>query len=209
MKNDPIRILVVDDHFVVRSGLAAMIETQEDMTVAAEAANGEQAIELYKEHKPDIVLMDLRLPKLSGLEATVAIRQLDPQARIVVLTTYDGDEDISRCLEAGAAAYLLKESLHSDLLDIVRRVHAGERYIPQGVANLLAERMVRAKLTAREQQILELIAKGMTNRDISASLSITDSTINVHVSNIIAKLGVNDRTQAIIAAHKRGIIHLD
>jgi two-component system, NarL family, response regulator len=209
MKNDPIRILVVDDHFVVRSGLAAMIETQEDMTVAAEAANGEQAIELYKEHKPDIVLMDLRLPKLSGLEATVAIRQLDPQARIVVLTTYDGDEDIYRCLEAGAAAYLLKESLHSDLLDIVRRVHAGERYIPQGVANLLAERMVRAKLTAREQQILELIAKGMTNRDISASLSITDSTINVHVSNIIAKLGVNDRTQAIIAAHKRGIIHLD
>ena len=209
MKNDPIRILIVDDHFVVRSGLAAMIETQEDMTVAAEAANGEQAIELYKEHKPDIVLMDLRLPKLSGLEATVAIRRLDPQARIVVLTTYDGDEDIYRCLEAGAAAYLLKESLHSDLLDIVRRVHAGERYIPQGVANLLAERMARAKLTAREQQILELIAKGMTNRDISASLSITDSTINVHVSNIIAKLGVNDRTQAIIAAHKRGIIHLD
>jgi two-component system, NarL family, response regulator len=209
MKKDPIRIIIVDDHFVVRSGLAAMIETQEDMTVSAEAANGEQAIELFKSHKPDIVVMDLRLPKLSGLDATVAIRQLDSQARIVVLTTYDGDEDIYRCLEAGAAAYLLKESLHSDLLDIIRRVHAGERYIPQGVANLLAERMVRAKLTAREQQILELIAKGMTNRDISASLSITDSTINVHVSNIIAKLGVNDRTQAIIAAHKRGIIHLD
>jgi two-component system NarL family response regulator len=207
-KSNPIRVLIVDDHYVVRVGLSAMIETQKDMTVVAKADDGQQAIDLYRDHKPDVVVMDLRLPKLSGLEATRAIIAEDPQARIVVLTTYDGDEDIHRCLEAGAAAYLLKDSIHEELLSIIRRVHAGERYIPSAVADRLSERSPRAKLTPRELQILEKIARGESNRDIAASLEITESTINVHISNIISKLGVGDRTQAIIAAHKRGIIHI-
>jgi two-component system NarL family response regulator len=205
----PIRVLIVDDHFVVRVGLAAMIETQKDMTVVAKAENGGEAIALYEQHQPDVVVMDLRLPGMSGLEATVAIRERHPAARIVVLTTYDGDEDIYRALEAGAMAYLLKDSLHSELLDIIRRVHAGERYIPDTVAQRLAERFARVKLTPREIEILERIAKGMSNREIAAGLSIAEATVNVHVSNITTKLGVSNRTQVIIAAHKRGIIHIE
>jgi two-component system NarL family response regulator len=202
-------VLIVDDHFVVRVGLAAMIETQKDMTVVAKAENGGEAIALYEQHQPDVVVMDLRLPGMSGLEATVAIRERHPAARIVVLTTYDGDEDIYRALEAGAMAYLLKDSLHSELLDIIRRVHAGERYIPDTVAQRLAERFARVKLTPREIEILERIAKGMSNREIAAGLSIAEATVNVHVSNITTKLGVSNRTQVIIAAHKRGIIHIE
>jgi two-component system, NarL family, response regulator len=205
----PIRVLIVDDHFVVRVGLAAMIETQKDMTVVAKAENGNEAIALYEQHQPDVVVMDLRLPGMSGLEATVAIRERHPAARIVVLTTYDGDEDIYRALEAGAMAYLLKDSLHSELLDIIRRVHVGERYIPDAVAQRLAERVARVKLTPREIEILERIAKGMSNREIATGLSIAEATVNVHVSNITTKLGVNNRTQVIIAAHKRGIIHIE
>jgi two-component system NarL family response regulator len=205
----PIRVLIVDDHFVVRVGLAAMIETQKDMTVVAKAENGREAIALYEQHAPDVVVMDLRLPGMSGLEATVAIRERHPAARIVVLTTYDGDEDIYRALEAGAMAYLLKDSLHSELLDIIRRVHAGERYVPEAVAQRLAERVARVKLTPREIEILERIAKGMSNREIAAALTIAEATVNVHVSNITTKLGVNNRTQVIIAAHKRGIIHIE
>jgi two-component system, NarL family, response regulator len=205
----PIRVMIVDDHFVVRVGLAAMIETQKDMTVVAKAENGNEAIALYEQHRPDVVVMDLRLPGMSGLDATVAIRERHPAARIVVLTTYDGDEDIYRALEAGAMAYLLKDSLHSELLDIIRRVQAGERYIPDAVAQRLAERVARVKLTPREIEILERIAKGMSNREVAATLSIAEATVNVHVSNITTKLGVSNRTQVIIAAHKRGIIHIE
>jgi two-component system NarL family response regulator len=205
----PIRVMIVDDHYVVRVGLSAMIETQSDMTVVAKAATGREAVTLYAEHRPDVVVMDLRLPEMSGLEATIAIREQDPAACIVVLTTYDGDEDIYRCLEAGAVAYLLKDSLHSDLLDIIRKVRAGEHYLPEPVAARLAERMSRGKLTAREMEVLEMIAKGMSNREIAAKLSIAEATVNVHVSNVTAKLGVSNRTQVIIAAHKRGIIHIE
>jgi two-component system NarL family response regulator len=205
---DRIRVLIVDDHYVVRVGLSAMIDTQKDMTVVAKAENGRRAIALYEEHLPDVVVMDLRLPELSGLEATIAIREKHPLARIIILTTYDGDEDIYRSLEAGAVAYLLKDSLHSDLLDIIRRVYAGERYVSEPVANRLAERMARGKLTPREIEVLEMIAKGLSNREIAQTLSIAEATVNVHVSNITAKLGVSNRTQVIIAAHKRGIIHI-
>jgi two-component system NarL family response regulator len=208
-KAQPIRVLIVDDHYVVRVGLSAMIETQKDMTVVAKAENGRAAIDLYEQHHPDVVVMDLRLPGMSGLEATVAIRERHPTARIVVLTTYDGDEDIYRAFEAGAMAYLLKDSLHSELLDIIRRAHAGERYVPEAVAQRLTERVARVKLTPREIEILERIAKGMSNREIAAALAISESTVNVHVSNITTKLGVSNRTQVIIAAHKRGIIHIE
>jgi two-component system NarL family response regulator len=205
----PIRVLIADDHGVVREGLVAMIGRQEEMAVVAQAANGAEAVELWRSHRPDITLLDLRMPVLDGVGAIGQIRAEDPKARILILTTYDGDEDIYRCLEAGAAAYLLKDSLHSDLLDIIRRVHAGEHYLPEPVAARLAEHMSRGKLTPRELEILEMIAKGMSNREIAAKLSIAEATINVHVSNITTKLGVSNRTQVIIAAHKRGIIHIE
>ena len=205
----PIRVLIVDDHFVVRAGLAAMIGTQPDMVVAGEAGDGEQAIERYRSERPDVVVMDLRLPKVGGFEATVAIRNEDPGARVVVLTTYDDEEDVYRCLMAGAAAYLLKDSLHADLLDIIRKVHAGERHIPETVAQRLAERMGRPELTPRELEVLRMVARQLDNRAIAAALGISQSTVKVHVSNVIAKLGVADRTQAIISAHRRGIVRIE
>jgi two-component system NarL family response regulator len=208
-KGKPIGVLIVDDHFVVRAGLSAMIGSQPDMAVAGEAANGEQAVERYRDLRPDVVVMDLRLPKLDGLSATVAIRKHDPGARVVVLTTYGGDEDVYRCLSAGAAAYLLKDALHTDLLDIIRRVHTGERHIPEAVALRLAERMGRPELTPRELEVLRAVARQQDNRAIAAQLGISESTVKVHVSNVIAKLGVTDRTQAIIAAHRHGIVHID
>lgn len=205
----PIRILIADDHFVVRMGLSTLINTQEDMTVVAEAANGKQAAEMFRAHRPDVTLMDLRMPEMNGVEAIVAIRAEDPDARIIVLTTYDGDEDIFRAFQAGARAYLLKDMHHDELLGALRAVHQGQRFIPPAIANRLAERIPRSELTSRELEVLKLIVKGMSNREIAATLFITEGTVKIHVNNLLGKLGVSDRTKAATTALKRGIVHLD
>ena len=207
--SSPIRILIADDHFVVRMGLATLINTQDDMTVVAEAANGKQAAEMFRAHKPDVTLMDLRMPEMNGVEAIVAIRAEEPEARIIVLTTYDGDEDIFRAFQAGARAYLLKDMHHDDLLGALRSVHQGQRFIPPAIANRLAERIPRSELTSRELEVLKLIVKGMSNREIAATLLITEGTVKIHVNNLLGKLGVSDRTKAATTALKRGIVHLD
>jgi two-component system NarL family response regulator len=204
-----IRILVADDNFLVRLGLGAVLNAQSGMTVIAEAGNGRQAVELFRQHTPDIVLMDLRMPLMTGVEATKAIRSEYPGARIIVLTTYDGDEDIYRALQAGARAYLLKDVLREDLLAAIRAVHAGQRHIPPAVAARLAERLPLSDLTARELEVLKLIVKGMSNSQIGAALTISTGTVKIHVNNILSKLGVSDRTQAATTALQRGIVHLD
>ena len=204
-----IRIMCVDDHPVVREGLKAFINDHPDLTVIAEASRGEEAVILYRQHQPNIVLMDLRLGCSSGLEATVSIRREFPQARIIVLTTYDGDEDIYRALDAGAQAYLLKDSLRKDLIDVIRAVHLGQRRIPAPVADKLAEHLPRVQLSARETEILKLVAQGFRNKEISAALGISEDTVKTHVRNIFDKLDVTDRTRAVTVALERGIIHLN
>jgi two-component system NarL family response regulator len=208
-ESSSIRILIADDHFVVRMGLATLINTQDDMTVVAEAANGKQAAEMFRAHKPDVTLMDLRMPEMNGVEAIVAIRAEEPDARIIVLTTYDGDEDIYRAFQAGARAYLLKDMHHDELLGALRAVYQGQRFIPPAIANRLAERIPRSELTSRELEVLKLIVKGMSNREIAATLFITEGTVKIHVNNLLGKLGVSDRTKAATTALQRGIVHLD
>lgn len=208
MTTNQIRIMFVDDHPMLRAGLVATIGTQADMAVVAEAEDGQQAVELFREYRPDITLMDLRLPVMTGVEAIKAIRKEFSDARIIVLTMYDGDEDIQRALQAGARAYLLKDSLRKELLDAIRAVHAGRHYISQAVATRLAEHLPRSELTAREIEVLELIVRGMSNKEIASTLAVADGTIRIHVSNILGKLGVSDRTQAAITALQRGIVHL-
>ena len=204
-----IHILVVDDHPIVREGLTAIINRQADMTVVAEAADGEQAVEMFRRHQPDVTLMDLRLPKRSGVEAIAAIRKESPAAHLIVLTTYDGDQDIYRALQAGAQGYLLKDMFREELLDAIRAVHLGKRRIPAAVASRLAERLPGNELTARELEVLRLIAAGNSNREIADALAITEGTVKGHVNNLLSKLGVGDRTQAVTNALQRGIIHLD
>ena len=179
------------------------------MTVVAEAANGRQAVDLFRQHEPDVVLMDLRMPVLTGLEATKAIRRDNPDARIIILTTYDGDEDIYRALQAGARAYLLKDVVREELLSTITRVHRGQRHIPGPVAARLAERLTFSELTSRELEVLRLIVKGMTNSEIAGELRISKGTVKIHINNILSKLGVSDRTQATTTALQRGIVHLD
>jgi len=205
----PIRIMVVEDHNIVRQGVVALLGTVPDMRVVAEAADGVQAVELFHQHKPDITLMDLRLPRLGGAEATAAIRKDFPNARIVVLTTYDGDEDIYRAIQAGARGYLLKDMFGEELIEAIRAVHAGKSRIPKVVAERLAERMGGPSLTSRELSVLELIVKGRSNREIADDLGIFESTVKTHVNSILSKLGVSDRTQAATAALQRGIVHLE
>lgn len=208
-KDKPIRILIADDHFVVRMGLAAVINTQSDMQVVAEAANGVQATELFRQHLPDVTLMDLRMPQMQGVEAITAIRSEFPNSRFIVLTTYDGDEDIYRALQAGARGYLLKDMVGDSLLDAIRAVHAGQRRIPPEVANRLAERMFRSELSVREMEVLRLIVKGKSNKEIASDLGVAEGTVKIHINNMLSKLGVSDRTQATTFALQHGIIHLD
>src|SRR5215467_6869173 len=199
-----IRILVVDDHTVVRMGLKAMIDSQPGMQVIGEASNGPQAVELFRRLAPDVVLMDLRLPGMSGIQATKEIRAGFPAARVVVLTTYDGDEDIYRALQAGARGYLLKDAIREELLVAIQSVHHGLKHIPPAIAARLADRIPVSELTARELEVLALIVKGLSNSDISESLSISRGTVKAHINSIFSKLGVSDRTQAATTALQRG-----
>lgn len=209
MGDSLIRILIADDHPIVRDGLNAVINDQPDMTVVAEAGNGKEAVELARQHRPDVMLVDLRMPQMNGLEAVNAIRGEWPEARLIILTTYDGDEDIYRALQAGAQAYLLKGMPRAELLDTIRAVHAGHKRIPPEVAAKLAERISASELTDRERDVLKLIVGGCSNKEIGASLSITEGTVKAHVNSILSKLGVNDRTQAVTEAMRRGIVHLE
>jgi two-component system NarL family response regulator len=203
-----IRIIVIDDQAVVRQGFVSLINTVADMEVIAEGTNGQQAIELYKQHKPDVMLLDLRMPVLSGVEAISAIRREAPTARMIVLTTYDGDEDIYRSLQAGAQGYLLKDVFFEELEEAIRKVHAGSRRIPAAVAERLAERMSGSELTTRELEVLQQIVAGKSNKEIGTHLNISEATVKSHINNILSKLGVTDRTQAATTALQRGIVHL-
>ena len=204
----PIRILVAEDHLVARVGVTTIVNMQRDMSVVAEAANGAQAVEMYRQHRPDVALLDLRMPVMTGFEAAAAIREEFPDARLIALTTYGGDEDIRRALAAGVRSYLTKDVLHDELLKAIRAVHEGEKYLPAGVAAAVGSDSEAADLSAREMQVLELIVRGLANKQIAYSLNIAEHTVKNHVKNILAKLGVQDRTQAATAAIQRGIVHL-
>jgi two-component system NarL family response regulator len=206
--SNQIRILVAEDHLVARVGVTTIVNMQQDMTVVAEASNGQQAIELYRKHLPDVTLLDLRMPGMGGVEASQKIRGEFPGARMIALTTYGGDEDIRRALAAGVQAYLTKDVLHDELLKAIRAVHAGQTYLPAAVAASLAAQMPRPELSAREVQVLGLIVSGMANKQIAYELGIAEHTVKNHVKSILSKLGVQDRTQAATAAIQRGIIHL-
>jgi DNA-binding NarL/FixJ family response regulator len=206
--SQPIRILVAEDHLVARVGVTTIVNLQPDMTVIAEAANGAQAVEMFRQHRPDVALLDLRMPVMTGFEAAAAIREEFPDAKLVALTTYGGDEDIRRALAAGVRSYLTKDVLHDELLNAIRAVHAGETYLPADVAAAVSSRSSAADLSAREMQVLELIVRGSANKQIAYTLNIAEHTVKNHVKNILSKLGVQDRTQAATAAIQRGIIHL-
>ena len=208
MSDTPIRIMVIDDQAVVRQGFVALINTVSDMTVVAEGTNGHQALELYRLHRPDVTLMDLRMPQLGGVEAIAAMRKDFPDARVIVLTTFDGDEDIYRSLQAGAQGYLLKDVFFNELEDAIRKVHGGSRWIPAHVAERLAERMGSSDLTGREIEVLEQIVAGNSNRSIATRLNISEATVKSHINSILSKLGVKDRTQAATTALQRGLVHL-
>ena len=208
MTNPHIRIMIVDDHPVVRQGFAGMIATEPEMLVVAEAGDGEQAVEAFRRHRPDVTLMDLRMPAMNGVQAITEIRKEFPRSRFIVLTTYDGDEDIYSALRAGAQGYLLKDMYCDEIIEAIKAVHAGLRRIPPQVAMRLAERPVASDLSSRELEVLELVANGRSNKEIADVLGITEPTVKGHVSSILGKLSVSDRTQAVTAALQRGIIHL-
>jgi DNA-binding NarL/FixJ family response regulator len=203
-----IKVLVVDDHPILRAGVAAIIGACPEMTAVAQAGSGEEAMALFERHQPDITLMDLRLPGISGVEAIRAIRAKHPKARFVVLTTYEGDEDIYQALEAGAVGYIIKGMPHEFLIDALRRVHAGGRFLPRPVEKVLAARMPASELSARERQVLALMVAGRSNKEIASSLGITEATVKSHVSVILMRLNVTDRTQAVVTAIQRGLVHL-
>ena len=203
-----IRVLTVDDHALLREGIAALVNAEPDMNVVAQASNGQQAIELFRLHRPDVTLMDLQMPGLNGIEAIIGIRSEFSNARIIVLTTYAGDAQVLRALKAGARAYLLKGHVHRELLETIRAVHAGKKRIPPELAAELADHAADDDLTPREIDVLRLIASGNANKVIADRLSITEETVKSHVTNILSKLGANDRTHAVTIGLKRGIIEL-
>jgi DNA-binding NarL/FixJ family response regulator len=208
-ENEKIQVMIVEDHFVVRTGLVAIINSQPDMMMIAEARNGREAVELFREHQPDVTLMDLRIPLLNGIEAIAAIVKEFHGAKIIVLSTFGGDEDIFKALQAGARAYFLKDVKGPDLIAAIRAVNAGQRPLPPHIASRLAERIPRSELSPRELEILRLIARGGSNKEIANTLDISEGTVRVHASNIFSKLGCNDRAQAVSEAFQRGIIHIE
>ena len=204
----PIRILAVDDHTLIRQGIAGLIAVQSDMTLVAEASNGRDAIKQFRAHRPEVTLMDLQMPEMTGVDAIIAIREEVPEARLIVLTTYSGDVQIMRALKAGARAYLLKSLLHKELLDTIRAVHAGKKTLSPEVSFELAEHATDEALSLGEINVLRLIAAGNANKQIAEQLSISEETVKGRVKNILSKLGANDRTHAAMIGMKRGIIDL-
>jgi two-component system, NarL family, response regulator len=201
-------VLCVDDHRLMREGITRIVAVHPDMEVVAQASNGDQAVAEYLLHRPDVTLMDLRLPVMDGTEAIRVIRRHDEAARIIVLTTYEGDEDIHRAFEAGAMGYLLKDSIPDDLIHVIREVYAGRRVVAPEIQHALDQRASHPVLTLRERQVLELLARGMRNKEIASALGITPDTISAHVKSIYAKLGVHDRTAALGEAIRRGVVHI-
>jgi DNA-binding NarL/FixJ family response regulator len=206
MTTQPIRVLIAEDHLIARVGVGTIVETQADMQVVAEAANGAEAVQLHERHRPDVTLMDIRMPVMGGVDAMRAIRERAPAARFIALSTYSGDEEIRRALQAGASAYLTKDVLDDELVKTIRLVHAGRAYLPPAVAATLAAHATRPELTARELDVLALIVRGMGNKQIASELKIAEYTVKNHVKNVLSKLGVDDRTQAATSALQRGII---
>jgi DNA-binding NarL/FixJ family response regulator len=205
---DPIRVLVVDDHPLLREGIAAVLETQPDMRLAGEATEGAEAVALYARHRPDVVLMDLQMPGMDGITAIRAIRAQDPQARIVVLTTYQGDVQALQAFQAGAHGYLLKSMLRRELVDTIRTVHAGGRRVPAEIADSLAAHVTDEALSGREVEVLREVADGNANKRVARRLGISEETVKAHMKSILSKLGANDRTHAVTIAIRRGIIRL-
>ena len=204
-----IRILAADDHPLIRAGLVSFLATEPGLSVVAEAGNGEEALERYREVRPDIVLMDLSMPVMDGLTATRAILEEFPEAKVIVLTTYGGDEDIHRALDAGAMGYLVKDMVAGDVMGVIRTVHGGRRGIPQPIAAKLAEHTPRIPLTPRETEVLSLVANGLSNGEVAGRIGRTEGTVKVHLKNILQKLGANDRTEAVTTALRRGFIRLE
>ncbi len=207
--SDVIRILIAEDHQVVRQGFTALLGMVEGFSVVAEASNGVQAIALFREHRPDVTLMDLRMPEMGGVETIINIRKEFPEARVIVLTTFDGDEDIFRAIQAGARGYLLKGMNIDELIDAIQTVHRGKSKIPAAVAERLAERLSGNALTERETDVLRTIVAGKSNKEIASALFISEATVKTHINNLLSKLGATDRTQAARIALQRGIVHLD
>jgi DNA-binding NarL/FixJ family response regulator len=203
-----IRVLCVDDHPLVRKGIASILANESDMELVAEAGNGREAVEKFHQHRPDVVLMDLRMPQMDGIEATRAIRGEDAEARIIALTSYDGDQDIYRALEAGVRGYILKEMVHTEVVRAIRTVYSGKRLMPPEVAERLSEYFPQVALTPREVEVLGCVAKGMANKEIATQLGTASGTVKMHIQNILAKLGASDRTHAVTIAMERGILHL-
>ncbi len=206
---DSIRVLIVDDHPVVRAGLASMLGTQAELDLIGSAHSGEDALRLTAEREPDVILLDLRMPGMSGVETLQALKAANRAVRVIILTNYETDEDIYRAVQAGAQGYLLKDTSLREMLEAIRSVHAGKRYIPRHIASRLAERMVRIDLTARELEILKLLSRGPTNKQIGNTLGISDNTVRNHVLKIMEKLEVSDRTEAATTAIQRGLISID